>query len=158
MGGKGSGAKPKHGMRGTKFYNVWRNIKARCNRPFGKNIAYAGIDYDEKWETFNGFYEDMFNGYRDGLEIDRINPYDGYYKENCRWVDETTQSTNKRKKENATSKFYGVSLHGCGKFQVEVRAYGKRFYGGLFSTEEAAAIKVNEIIESNNLPNRKNIL
>lgn len=158
MGGKGSGAKPKHGMRGTSFYNVWRNLKARCNRPIGSNSAYVGITYDKNWETFEGFMIDMFEDYKIGLEIDRKDPYGNYNRDNCRWVDETTQSANKRKKENATSKYFGVSLHGCGRYQVEVRAYGKRYYGGLFIYEDDAALKVNEIIDSNNLPNRKNEL
>ena len=159
MGGKGSGAKPKHGMRGTKFYNVWRNIKARCKRPIGSNIKYVGISYPEKWEMFEGFYEDMFLGYKEGLEIDRINPSANYSKENCRWVDETVQSCNKQKKENASTEFYGVSIHKkTGKYQAEIRAYGKRYYGGIFTTALEAAQKVNKIILDNNLPNRKNAI
>lgn len=156
MGGKGSGAKPKHGMRNTKFYNVWRNMKARCNRPYGSNKAYKDISYDKSWETFENFMEDMLPSYKEGLEFDRIDPYGNYTKDNCRWVDETTQSANKRKKENASSKYFGVSIHSCGKYQVEVRAYGKRYYGGLHKTELEAAIKVNDIIRENNLPNRIN--
>jgi hypothetical protein len=158
MGGVGSGSKPKHGMRNTNFYNVWRNLKARCNRPVGRNIAYADISYDKKWESFEGFMEDMFDSYSQGLELDRINPYGNYEKLNCRWVDETIQASNKRKKNNSSSKYFGVSRHSCGKFQVEVRAYGVRYYGGLHNTEELAAKKVNEIIKENSLPNRVNEL
>lgn len=156
MGGKGSGAKPKHGMRKTKFYNVWRNIKRRCDNPIGRNSAYVGISYDEKWKSFIGFMDDMLSSYQEGLEIDRINPYGDYTKNNCRWVDETTQSANKRKKKNSTSKYFGVSKHSSGKYQAEIRAYGIRYYGGIHNKEIDAAKAVNKIIQENHLPNRVN--
>ena len=159
MGGKGSGAKPLHGMRNTAFYDCWRNLKARCKRPIGSNKNYENIGYPKEWEKFAGFYNDMFATYQKGLEIDRINPYKDYSKDNCRWADETTQNCNKQKKINASSKYYGVSIHKkTGKYQAELRAYGKRYYGGIFETELQAAQKVNEIILENNLPNRRNII
>lgn len=157
MGGKGSGKKPTHGMRKTAFYNCWRNLKARCKRPIGSNKAYKNIGYPQEWESFDGFYKDMHPSYKIGLEIDRIDPNLDYSKNNCRWVDETVQSCNIRKKSNASSKYYGVSIHKkTGKYQAELRAYGKRYYGGIFETEKQAALKVNQIILQNNLPNRKN--
>ena len=159
MGGKGSGAKPLHGMRNTAFYNCWRNLKARCKKPIGSNKNYKNISYPKEWEKFIGFYDDMFATYQEGLEIDRINPYRDYSKDNCRWVDATTQNCNKQKKINASSKYYGVSVHKkTGKYQAELRAYGKRYYGGIFETEMQAAQKVNEIILQNNLPNRINTI
>lgn len=157
MGGKGSGAKPKHGMRGASFYNVWRNIKARCKRPTGKNSAYSDVSYPKEWERFESFVSDMIKGYSEGKQIDRIDPYANYSKENCRWVDANVNACNKRKKENTSSKYYGVSFHKkTGKYQAEIRFNHKRYYGGIFKREEHAARMVNIMIEENNLPNRKN--
>jgi hypothetical protein len=33
----------------------------------------------------------------------------------------------------------GVSLHRCGRFQAQIKAFGKNYYLGLYTTEEAAA-------------------
>ncbi len=156
MGNKNSGVKPRHGMTGTRFYISWKNLRARCNNPTGKNKSYLNIDYDERWDLFENFRDDMYSEYNDCLEIDRRNPSLGYSKSNCRWVDETVQSSNKRKKIGATSKYYGVSLHGCGQYQAEVRAYGTRYYGGIHKLEKDAALSVNKIIKDNCLPNRVN--
>jgi hypothetical protein len=78
-----------HGMTGTSVYSTWEHIKRRCNNP--KNHKYhryggRGITYDKKWETFEGFYEDMGSTYKEGLQIDRIDNDGNYTKENCEWV------------------------------------------------------------------------
>ena len=156
MGNKNSGARPRHGMTGTRFYIAWKNLRARCNNPIGRNSSYKGIGYDKRWDVFENFMDDMFDDYADNLEIDRRDPYLGYSKDNCRWVDETTQSANKRKKIKASSKYFGVSKHSCGKYQAEIRAYGVRHYGGIHIDEIDAAKAVNKMIEENNLPNRRN--
>ena len=69
------------------FYNTWQNMKKRCNN---SNIeAYKwygerGITYDSKWETFNGFYEDMFDTWEEGLTIERKDVNGNYNKINCK--------------------------------------------------------------------------
>lgn len=77
----------KTGLSTSKVYNIWSNMRARCNNP--KNVGYylyggRGITYDPKWETFEGFWEDMEDGYEDSLSLDRIDNNKGYYKSNCR--------------------------------------------------------------------------
>ena len=88
-----------HGMSKTRQYRIWQQIKNRCNNPKCNRYEYyggKGITYDKKWETFEGFWEDMKEGYSDDLTIDRINSEGNYTKENCRWVNYTEQNNNKK--------------------------------------------------------------
>jgi hypothetical protein len=62
----------RYGGRGIKMCNKWHN----------DFLAF------QKWA--------LSHGYNDGLSIDRINPNDNYCPENCRWVDATTQTRNRR--------------------------------------------------------------
>jgi hypothetical protein len=89
----------KHGMRGSRIYDCWRSMKSRCSNP--KDEGYfryggRGISYDPKWETFEGFYEDMKDGYNDELTLDRIEVNEGYSKSNCKWSTPTEQAHNRR--------------------------------------------------------------
>ena len=87
----------KHGMSRTRQYRIWRGMKARCDTPSNRALRwYKGIRYDVKWDTFEGFWEDMQDGYADGLTLDRIDPTKGYFKSNCRWVDQNVQARNRR--------------------------------------------------------------
>jgi len=92
----------KHGMRYTRVYKVWDSLKYRCNRKGLKNYNAKGITYDPKWQTFEGFYEDMGRSYVDGLQIDRIDSNKGYCKDNCRWVDIYGQNNNTSRNKNLT--------------------------------------------------------
>ena len=78
-----------HGMAGTKQYQAWQNMFQRCENP--KNKKYhiyggKGIRVCDKWKTFEGFWEDMGQTYKDGLSIDRKDSSLGYNKSNCRWI------------------------------------------------------------------------
>lgn len=83
-----------------KLSNVHNNIKARCNSP--KDKAYymyggRGIKLSSEWEDFQTFYKDIMElGYREGLEIDRIDNDKGYSKENCQLL---TPDENKLKQK-----------------------------------------------------------
>lgn len=88
-----------HGMCRTRIYKKWNGMIQRCNNP--KSGSYSrygaiGITVCDKWLLFDGFYEDMKDGYIEGLSLDRINPHLGYYKENCRWVELEAQYRNRR--------------------------------------------------------------
>lgn len=78
-------------------YNSWKAMHARCkeNAHCKRNYYDIGISVCDEWKSFDVFFNDM--GERpDGKSLDRINPHNGYYKANCRWVDYKTQMNNKR--------------------------------------------------------------
>jgi len=81
----------------TPLYNVWVNLKQRCNNPRNPNYdryGERGISFCQKWESFEKFKADMGEGYKPGLTLDRINNDGDYCKSNCRWVDHQTQNMN----------------------------------------------------------------
>jgi hypothetical protein len=86
-----------HGQVGTRIYSIWGGMKDRCNNP--KAYHYdryggRGITYTKRWEKFINFYEDMKEGYRDDLSIDRIDNDGNYCKSNCRWATNVEQAYN----------------------------------------------------------------
>jgi len=86
-----------HGLKGTSTYNTWQGLKNRCNCPKEQDAPHykdKGITYDAKWETFEGFIEDM-GLCPPGLQLDRIDTEGNYTKANCRWVSSTVNMRNR---------------------------------------------------------------
>jgi len=89
--------KATHWMSATKTYTSWRAMLRRCNdKKYDYYYRYGGrwITYDEKWETFEWFYEDMWER-PEWKTLDRIDNDGNYSKENCRWVTGKRQARNK---------------------------------------------------------------
>lgn len=107
-----------HGMYGTRPYRIWTGMKTRCNNERVQeypDYGGRGITYCDKWETFQGFWDDMEDGYSDTLTIDRVDTNGNYCKENCKWDTMKNQSHNRRKMKSALSSTYiGVSRRATG--------------------------------------------
>lgn len=89
-----------HGLRNHPLYQVWRGMKKRCydqNASGYKSYGGRGIFVCDKWlHSFINFYNDMVDGYITGLQLDRIDNNQSYFKDNCRWVTPKIQSRNRR--------------------------------------------------------------
>lgn len=88
----------KHNLSRTRQYKIWGDMIRRCTNKNNKSYyryGGRGITYTKKWEKFEGFWEDMKEGYRDDLTLDRIDSNGNYCKENCRWADSKTQASNR---------------------------------------------------------------
>lgn len=97
----------KHGMRETRFYQIWANMKARIlNKRSTSFLDYGGrgIGISEDWLEFEGFKKDMYSSYLEhsreygeaDTSIDRIDPDGNYEKSNCRWATKEIQNSNTR--------------------------------------------------------------
>lgn len=89
-------------MSRTPLYTVRKDMLARCYKPKTKNYKYygaRGITVCTKWrDSFEEFAKWAFdNGYKPGLEIDRINNDRGYFPKNCRWITHAVNMRNRRK-------------------------------------------------------------
>lgn len=91
----------KHGGKGTRIYNIWKDMRKRCNNPNSanyKNYGGRGITVCNEWDDFLNFKDWSYNnGYSDLLSLDRIDNSSGYNPNNCRWADRFTQNNNTRK-------------------------------------------------------------
>lgn len=118
----------KHGMKGTRFYNTWCNIKKRCNNPKREDYRHygnKGIKVCERWNTFTNFMDDMYESYVAHCEIhgerqttiERKDSSGDYEPSNCCWATYSQQAYNKnypredrlraaRKAEKKRSKYY----------------------------------------------------
>lgn len=91
----------KHGMKGTKLYQVWKDMKRRCYNPRCddyENYHNRGISICEEWLNDNTtfFKWAVNNGYKEGLSIDRIDNNKGYSPSNCSWTTVTAQNNNRQ--------------------------------------------------------------
>lgn len=90
----------KHGKIPKKLYRVWEGMHERCRDV--KNASYPryggrGITVCPEWKDYIVFRDwALKNGYKEGVSIDRIDNDGNYEPSNCRWVELSIQSQNKR--------------------------------------------------------------
>ena len=98
------GESPDTGKNATRLYRIWTGMRNRCNNPNNHNYVYygsRGISVCEEWDDYLTFkIWALKNGYNDNLTIDRIDVNGNYTPHNCRWITQSEQCKNKRKKES----------------------------------------------------------
>lgn len=88
-----------HGQSKTLLHGVWERMRQRCENTNASHYAdYGGrgIKVCDKWQTFEGFSEDMGPGWEKGLTIERKNNDGNYEPSNCVWATMKTQARNRR--------------------------------------------------------------
>jgi len=129
----------KHGRHNTPEYKTWHSMLQRCLNPNNEKYEYyggRGITVKKEWLIFENFFKDMGERPK-GKTIDRKENDKGYYKENCRWANSSTQALNKRKTPSKSG-FRGV-WPSKNKWSALIKFKGKREYLGIFSTPKEAA-------------------
>lgn len=102
--------KIKHGMTKSRLYNTWRGMRERCNNvkfKQYKDYGGRGIKVYHYWnKSFSSFlYWAIKNGYKEGLEIDRIDNNKDYEPSNCQF--NTHKGNNRNKRDNRYIEFNG---------------------------------------------------
>ena len=85
----------------TRLYNIWHSMKQRCLNKTDKdykNYGGRGIKLCKQWHDYVAFKKwALAHGYRNDLQIDRINNEGNYTPNNCRWVTRKDNLRNTRR-------------------------------------------------------------
>ena len=144
----------------SRLHVTWSNMKRRCLNPTNKekrNYQSKNITLCAEWLEYVSFRDwAMANGYNNNLTIDRIDNLKGYYPDNCRFTDYSTQNANRGPTNKNKTGYVGVSIHGD-KFMSTANWKGKQIYLGRYSTAIEAAMIRDQYIIDNGLPHALNL-
>jgi hypothetical protein len=142
----------KHGMRRTRQYTIYCNMKKRCDNPHSPDYPRyggRGIKYCNKWATFEGFWDDMKEGYTDDLTLDRKDNNQGYSKDNCQWASRKVQDNNRRTTHRLIYNGKPVTISDLSEMTgIKHDTLLSRYYRGLSSTQMAKPVS-KELITFN---------
>ena len=130
----------------------------RCTNP--KNPKYKdyggrGITVCDVWLDVRNFvaWAEVTHPNIGNVSLDRIDNDKGYFPENCRWTDATTQIMNQRIKKDNTSGFVGIYWNNKNNnWRTYINLNNVRFNIGSFKDKIEAVIARDNYIIENGLP------
>ena len=140
----------KHGQEPKVLYKCWLNMRQRCiNTNNTDYFMYGarGISICQEWiNSFESFRDwALANGWKNRLEIDRIDNDGNYCPENCRWVTRKTNSRNTRRGRYYTIKDEARCLsEWCEIYGASFETVKSRVYSLGWSIEDALTIPKGE--------------
>lgn len=154
-----------HGYSKERLYMVWIGMRERCyNKNATRYSCYGGrgIIVCKEWNnSYLAFREwALINGYDENAKkgectLDRIDVNGNYCPENCRWISNTIQARNKRKRKHNTSGYTGIHYIKTGKrinrWLAAITINRKQIVLGYFFTQKEALEARNEYIINNEL-------
>lgn len=147
----------KHGLTNHPLYLKWSNMKRRCydeNNCSYDDYGGRGIKVCKEWiDGFKSFYDwAMENGWKKGLELDRIDTNGNYSPKNCRFITHQRNSVNRRKFKNNKTGYKGVYYNKKrGMYTVFITIKGENIYLGGFTSKAMAVRARNRYIRENKL-------
>lgn len=130
----------KHGLSQTKIYDLFWGMINRCIKEDNKAYRYykeKGIKVCDEWMGFDNFLNfynwSIENGYKDGLQLDRIDSNGNYEPKNCRWVTPSENARNQKIRSDNKSGHKGINYDKQhDKWNVRISVNGKRKFIGRF--------------------------
>lgn len=88
-----------------KLWGVWQGMRNRCENPNAdgwERYGGRGIKVCDEWQDSSAAFIEwaVKNGYKEGLQLDRIDNGGNYNPENCQWI---TPKENSRKRRNTVN-------------------------------------------------------
>ena len=149
-----------------RLQNIRSGMYNRTNNPKDPLYSYygeKGIVICDEWKNdSNTFIEWALNNqYHDGLEIDRIDNTKGYFPNNCRWTDRSTNCCNRGLKSTNKTGYIGITLsdksHPKQPYRIYLRHKGVTLLRKRFIDKEKAMICRERYIIENNMPHSRNL-
>ncbi len=151
------------------LYSRWLCMRQRCINNSSnsyKNYGLRGISIEPYLMNFGNYvkYVSSLSGYVEdpprNLQLDRIDNNKGYERGNLRWVDQSTNVANTRKRSNSFhSKYKGITYSLCHhKYVARVTFKGKLLISKTFDTELEAVKYRDQYILEHNLPHTLNLI
>ena len=90
-----------HGDTGTRLHSIWKSMRYRCSTPKWKPYRWYGARGVKVCDEWNNSYLAfkrwaLLNGYKEGLELERIDVNGNYEPSNCKWITHHEQTLNRR--------------------------------------------------------------
>ena len=144
-----------HGFSSHRWYNTWKSMIHRCHLKTSSGYylyGARGISVCAEWRESPVLFLEWLDqdGYKSGLQVDRIDNDKGYSPENCRIVEPYINANNRRLNSHSkTSRFVGVCKITGNKtnpYRATICDRRAVAWRGLFPSEEEAAIERDRII------------